>query len=92
MIFTIYCIKDRLTGFLTPTFDQNDPSAIRNFRHALLHTDSLLNSHPADFDLYSLGEFNSETGVIVSCDPRVVATGSSVVLPNQVKDGDFLAL
>lgn len=80
MIFSIYCIKDRLTGFLSPTFDQNDPSAVRNFTHAIFYTDSLMNSHPGDYDLYCLGTFDSETGVIMPIDPQIVCTGSSVSL------------
>lgn len=49
MKFGMYAIKDAKTGFMTPTVDQNDASALRNFEHAVNQPDSLLNSHPNDF-------------------------------------------
>ena len=34
MKYGIYSIRDARTGFLPPTVDQNDSSAMRNFAHA----------------------------------------------------------
>lgn len=80
MIASIYAIRDKLTGYLTPTFDANDQVAMRNFAHAVQNTDTLLHTHAADYDLYCLGTFDTETGTIMPINPQVVCTGSSFSL------------
>ncbi len=64
MKLSIYAMRDQRTGYLQPTFEQNDASAVRNFEHALMNTDSLINSHTEDFSVYRLGEYDTCTGVI----------------------------
>lgn len=80
MKFGMYAIKDAKTGFMTPTVDQNDASALRNFEHAVNQPDSLLNSHSNDFALCKLASFDTDSGV---CDvlpvPFVVADASEVL-------------
>lgn len=80
MKFGMYAIKDAKTGFMTPTIDQNDASALRNFEHAVNQSDSLLYSHSNDFTLCKLASFDTDTGI---CDvlpvPFVVADASGVV-------------
>lgn len=80
MTYGLYSIKDAKTGFMTPTIDQNDLSALRNFEHAVNRSDSLLNSHPNDFTLCRLASFDTDSGV---CDvlsvPFVVADASEVL-------------
>lgn len=88
MIYSIYCLKDQLTGFLSPSFDQNDAAAIRNFSFALQRGDLLFGSFPQHYDLYKLGSFSTETGLIVPCDLQVVCTGSSLITQKVGVDGD----
>ena len=64
MIYGIYSVKDIKTGYLPPTFDMNDLSAMRNFEHACMNEDSLFFTHPADYQLYKVGSFDTETGSI----------------------------
>lgn len=71
----IYVIRDKKTTFMTPLFDHNDQSAIRNFQVACKNTQSLFNSHPADFDLYCIGEYDFDTGRIASFEPEFVCGG-----------------
>lgn len=78
MILGVYCIKDEKTSFLTPTVDQNDVSAMRNFEHAAVHKESLMNTHAADFTLYKIGSFDTESGKITPCDPQFIMSGGSV--------------
>lgn len=67
MILSVYAVRDDLSGFLTPTFEQNDAIAMRNFQMA---TDSarrdstLLGFRPSDFTLYKIATFDSDSGVI----------------------------
>lgn len=84
MKFGMYAIKDAKTGFMTPTVDQNDASALRNFEHAVNQPDSLLNSHPNDFALYLLGEFDTDAGISTPRDkekyfPVLIADASEVL-------------
>lgn len=64
MKYGIYCIRDSKTGFLTPTADQNDQTAMRNFAHAAMQNNTLFYSHPQDYSLFRIGVFDSESGII----------------------------
>uniref|UniRef100_A0AAU8AWJ1 Nonstructural protein n=2 Tax=unclassified Microvirus TaxID=338099 RepID=A0AAU8AWJ1_9VIRU len=75
MILGIYSIRDKKTGYLTPTVDQNDAAAKRNFEHAMMQESNLLFSHPEDYALYRIGDFNSDTGFIVPRDPELIIDG-----------------
>lgn len=79
MILGIYCVRDKKTTFMTPNVDYNDMSAIRNFEHAIRNTESLFYSHAEDYELYKLGEFDSETGEIIPFDvTNFIVDGSSI--------------
>lgn len=81
MKFGVYSIRDARTGFLSPTLEQSDPVALRNFEHAIVRSgDSLFVSHPEDYHLYKLGEFDSDTGSIECLvPPALLASASSVI-------------
>lgn len=80
MIYGVYAIKDAKTSFMPCNVDYNDASAIRNFEHAVMAPDSLMRSHPADYTLYRLGSYNTETGTLVpEADPQQIADAASVV-------------
>ena len=70
MKYPMYSIRDAKVGFMTPTIDQNDAAASRNFEHAVLNAASLMNSHPGDYALYRIGEFDTESGAITGCLPE----------------------
>lgn len=84
MIYSVYSIRDNVAdGFLTPMIDQNDNVAIRNFEHACMNNNSLFFTHSKDYDLYKIGEFDSDIGVIKAFGiPKHVFSGS------QIKKGD----
>lgn len=77
MKYNVYSIRDAKTGFLTPTIDINDDSAIRNFQHACTNVDSLFFTHPADYSLIKIGEFDVETGSIIQVPHEVLAYAPS---------------
>ena len=80
MIYGVYAIKDAKTSFMPCNVDYNDASAIRNFEHAVMSPDSLMRSHSADYTLYRLGSYDTETGHIVSeADPQQIADAASIV-------------
>lgn len=87
MNLVVYAMHDRYTGFMQPTFELNDAVALRNFEHAILNTDSLLNSHSSDYRLMKIGRYNSENGLLEAiCPPEVVAEGHAVFLKSVMQD------
>lgn len=80
MIYSLYAIRDNVAdGFLSPMMDIKDSVAIRNFEHACMNNNSLFFTHSSDYDLYKLGEYDSEKGVIHAYDiPQHVFSGSQV--------------
>lgn len=72
MKYGLYSIFDAKTGFLTPTVDSNDDSAIRNFAHAVANSEGILYSFAQDFQLYRLGDFDSDTGSVLQAFPTVL--------------------
>lgn len=68
MIYPMFSIRDVRTGFMSPTLDQNAQSAVRNFEHAVMQSSSLMNSHPKDYQLFKIADFDSETGKVTPCE------------------------
>lgn len=78
MILKVYAIRDEKTGFLTPTVDQNDAAAMRNFAHACMNNQSLFFTHAADYSLMKIGEYDTDTGLISASAPQPLISGSDV--------------
>lgn len=64
MIKNIYAIKDHKRWFTDTFVDDNDPSAVRNFSYGVCHMEGVMNFAPQDFDLFKVGTFNTESGMI----------------------------
>lgn len=61
----IYAIKDKATGFGSLINCNNDFHALRIANDTVNDaTDSLIAKHPEDYDLYCLGELNTDSGEI----------------------------
>lgn len=80
MIYNVYAIRDFKTGFLSPTLEQNDAAAARNFEHAVLQSEqTLFFTHPEDYALYRIGEFNTDDGSLSApALPEEILTASQV--------------
>lgn len=79
MTMNIYAIRDLKTGFLAPTLDQNDAIAKRSFMFALNRPGTLEYSNAQDYDLFKIGEYDNDTGIITHCDKELVAQGSDLL-------------
>lgn len=79
MKYPMYAIRDQKVGFMAPTVDQSDQSAIRNFSYAINGNDGIMNYSPKDFDLFKVGEFDTEKGEIIPCMPENICSGVSVI-------------
>lgn len=81
MTFGIYAIQDLKSTFMTPTIDQNDATAKRNFEHAIMVGNNVFFTHPQDFRLMKLGEYDNENGRITRYNiPELVCDGKDVDL------------
>ena len=77
----VFSIRDRSSvQFDRPFCGVNNGSAIRGFSDAVNSKEkgNVLNEHPEDFDLYVLGEFDTETGKFETHDPRQIAIGKDM--------------
>ena len=80
MIYPIFVMKDLKKGFMSPTVDLNEASALRTFHMAMIDDHSVIKVHHEDFALYKIGEFDSESGVIDAySSPVFIADASSLV-------------
>lgn len=80
MKFGVYSIRDSKTGFMAPTVEVNDQVALRNFSHAIMQSESILFTHAGDFELFKVGEFDSDTGYVDAIVPIVhIAAGGAIL-------------
>lgn len=62
----LFAVKDELEGFGSPIVASNKAKAMLIFGDEIQHPDSMLNKHPENYSLYALGQYNEETGEIIS--------------------------
>ena len=74
MVISVYCVRDSLLGFGMPILRDNDAVASRAFDYDLNIDGSPMASHPQDFQLYRIGFFDTDTGIIDSESPVLVAS------------------
>lgn len=79
MKYGIYCMKDQLIGFMTPTLEKNDDVAKRNFKSSVNRMDHSGDYIVNDLALYCCGEFNVETGVITPKDPTLIVLATTLI-------------
>lgn len=81
MIYGIYVVRDAKTEFLTPTYDVNDESAIRNFSYAINNANGIMGFAASDFDLFKIGTFDASKGLLDNSAfpvPEFIISGGSV--------------
>lgn len=83
MKFVVTVLYDETQkNYLEPRFDVSDNNAIRAFcsrvSEAKAHQSGLFFTHPEDFSLWRIGEFDSESGHIEVCHPERLYKGCDV--------------
>ena len=87
MEMNVYAIQDIKTSWLTPTIDQTDSAASRNFANAIMQGQGILFTHAEDFRLFRIGSYNMANGSIVPLVvPELVIDGSQVLLQIKSKE------
>lgn len=79
MKLQIFSVRDiKISSFNQPNFAPSIGAAIRAFADEVNRKDdnNILNRHPEDFEMYHLGEFDTDTGVFSSVTPRQIALAS----------------
>ena len=78
MIYSMYSVLDNLTGkYFAPVMMMNDEEAKRQFK-GQVNNIQLWKDNPSDFDLWKLGTFEEETGMI-DYNPEKICGGRSVL-------------
>ncbi len=83
MKMMIFCVRDRATDqFGNPMFLINQGQAIRSFSDEVNRNadDNMLFKHPDDYDLYVVGQFDTDHGTFDCHVPEQIAIGKSVKL------------
>lgn len=87
---TLYIIYDRVSGALVALHMyavmqfKTDQQAARYFADAINDTDSMLNTHPGDYELRRIGSIDDK-GNIVPTDPlmNIIITGDALIATQQ---------
>lgn len=80
MIFKVCSVRDRATDtYGNPFFVVALGQAVRGFSDEVNNPESALNKHPDDYDLYVLGDYESESGLFNCGTPRQIAVGKDCV-------------
>lgn len=83
MKLKMFAIRDRATdSFGNPMFLISAGQALRSFTDEVNRADkdNQLYQHPDDFDLYSLGEYETNSGTFDATLPSMVAAGKTVAI------------
>lgn len=73
-----YCVKDDLLGYQSPFCSMNDEAAKRDFSMMIKREGTIFNVHPENFNLYRLGTFDSESGIVDNKNEFLIA-GTSFI-------------
>lgn len=79
----IYAIRDRaLDAFNRPFFLTADGVAIRSFQDEINNKESEISKHADDYDLYTIGTYDENTGIISPHQPLQIAVGKQLIYRN----------
>lgn len=92
MIYGVYCIRDNAAQvYLSPVLEKNDVLARRNFENACYSgyvQNQVLGTHPQDFSLYKIAEFDDEKGLFDAMVPAVLICSGTQALYTKVGGKD----
>lgn len=86
MKLLMYSICDKKTSYIYPFPEYSDQSAVRQFA-ANINGNPIAKDNPQDFELFCVGEFDMETGLVDAYTPnRHVISGLSVIRKDIVNE------
>ena len=76
----VYAIYDKMTGFMVPSYHQNDEQAVRAFTYDVSSEEmSLIKANPDDFQLERVGYYDTDTGTLEGCKNEILITAGTVL-------------
>lgn len=79
MIMNVYAVRDVKSTYMSPILGSNDAQAMRSFRAGMRSVPDF-EVAPTDFELYRIGEFDSDSGLLTPCVPPVwICSGENEV-------------
>lgn len=76
----LFSVRDIAADVYAPPFtSQNKMTAMRDFGHACRDPQSNLSRNPEDYQLFIVGTFDEDLGIIVSQSPELVANATQFV-------------
>ena len=79
MKYPIFSVRDIKVGFGIPYVEQTDASAIRGFSYTVNAREGVMNFSPKDYDLYKVGEFDTDKGTVKNITPVLIVSGVNVL-------------
>lgn len=79
MIYGVYAIKDRLSGFKEVKLIGSDPEAMRDFRFMCSESNAYMYFNKDDWSIHRIANFDSQTGDLIVSEPELIMKGSDVV-------------
>lgn len=79
LIFTVHDVKAET--FMPPFFVPSKGLAIRAFEDCINSDDHHFGKHPADYTLFSLGSFDTDTGTFDFTEKKSIGNGVEFVNP-----------
>ena len=74
MTLKMYTIKDELNGHTAPIPLNNDETAKRYFAE-IKRTNPQVVTEPKDFSIWYIGDFETETGIMIPNEPKLIERG-----------------
>lgn len=83
MMVVLYALLDRkLREYGVVLVSKNTETMVRELRNQVMGSGSTIEKYPDDFDLYRLGEFDTETGIISAMKVQLVENVSTLLAPS----------
>ncbi len=80
MNFKVYSVYDsKAKAFLPPFYLPMEGMAVRTFSDCINSDSHQFGAHPEDYGLFTLGEFDDQSGIMDTIIPEIVRTGLSLV-------------
>lgn len=82
MEMTVYVIRDEKMDFNrygALICQENDAAAMRSFAHECMKEDSLWHTHPSDYSLWKIAEYDMSVGEIMSYPPEKVCEATDFI-------------
>lgn len=82
LIYPVCSIRDKLSRFYPISVEETEKAAIRNFAMVVnaFKSSSVISFSPSDYELYLVGYWNSDKGLLEPVSPlKLLANGSDLV-------------